>query len=122
MRLISSRSTGSLSERSRRTSSSVSVSGVSARNFAQCSAVKMRYGEYFSPGVSWSIRVMLRSSRRSASTAGGLLGKARPAGARFQLGHDLVERNARQAEHDEPVIDQVGAFGDDGGAVAAHGG
>src|SRR5437899_12908613 len=55
MRLTSSRSTGSLSDRSRSISFSVSVSGVSARNCDHCSAEKKRKGEYFSVGASWSI-------------------------------------------------------------------
>src|SRR6516225_3589120 len=106
-------SSRSLSERTRVTSSGVSVIGVSARRCAHSAREKTWYGD--SPS---SVRCSIAPC--SATRSRSLLLQACLAGALRQRRLDLRERNPARLEHDQQMIDQICGFRDQPRAILGH--
>src|ERR1700743_2930188 len=140
MSSTSLRSRRSCSERSRSNSPGSSVIGVSSRNRAHCSRVKIREGLYCWSAVRISMTSPLavkpkpvlfaRSGRTNPShscrrnsvfacqdrtlvrLARGLLFQSRHLGALCQHGLDILKLHAARLQQNEQVKQQVGTFAD----------
>src|ERR1700744_4612637 len=121
MSSTSCRSRRSYIERSCENSPGSSVIGVSLRNSAHCSRVKMRYGLY-----CWSMAVRIsmtltfvapkRFLRKPAALfflARRLLFQSGHAGSVGQHGFDLFETNVARLQQHQQMKQQIGALGDE---------
>src|SRR5688500_1378839 len=98
-------------ERSAATSLAASVIGVSSRFAAHSSRVKVRYG------VKSCSALTSMSPCFSLALARCFFFEARHAASLGERRLDIGERNTARFQQDEQVIDQIGAFGHQGGVV-----